>query len=230
MALTYPRDLPSIRKVIAPRFELERLDLLTREGSGRAAGALIGWPLWEMSLAWGPGMTEAEAEAWVAFVTSLRGATRQLYAYNPRRRYPLSRPTGVTGLVRTTGGGTLTSTGDAASWSVNAGRDVVTLTNMPVGYRLRPGDLVGWRWSSDTRFTACKCLEDVTAAAGTGNIVMTVEPPLHASVPAVGAGCTAYTSEVKVLARLDPTRTQIGDMGPNRVTPGQLVAVQDLTF
>lgn len=225
MAITFPRDLPALSRWTGASMDLDRADAAAKESSGKLAGLQLGWPLWRLSLSWGQGLTEAEAELMAAWLDGQRGAQRTFWGYDPTQRNPLSYPNGVSGLARATSG-TLDANGDASSWSVNTARDVVTLTGMPNGFRLRPGDIIGWRWSSGAKRTAARCLEDVSATSG-GSLAMTIEPPLPSTVPAAGAGCTAHVAQTKVLMRLDPTQTQVDPKGSRRVRAGRLVALQE---
>lgn len=225
MALTFPRDLPALTTLESVGFEIERLDALAKEGSGKLGGLQLGWPLWRLVLSWGEGLTEAESSEWAQWVRTQRGAQRTFWGYDPLKRNPLHYPAGVAGMARV-GGGTLDANGDATSWSINAGRDVLTLNAMPNGFRLRPDDVIGFRWSAGTKRTAVSAAEDVSATAG-GVLAITIEPPLHSSVPSSGAGCVAHVAMTKVLMRLDPAGTEVGQMNNLRVKPGRLSALQE---
>ena len=226
MALTFPRDLPSLTTLASARFEIDRADTFGKDGAGKLGGVQLGWPLWRLDLAWGDGITEAESDEWAAWVLAQRGPQRTFWGFNPMRRQPAHYPTGVNGMARAGVGGTLDANGDASSWSINANRDVLTLNGMPNGFRLRYQDLVGFRWSAGAKRTASRVVEEGAATAG-GVLVVTIEPPLHSSVPASGAGCVAHVALTKVLMRLDPTKTEVGEMNEHRVRPGRISALQE---
>lgn len=207
MALPDIRSLP-VGRWKSYRFELLRVDYLTPVVGGRLSSVTAGWPLWVLE-AQPSFKTEAQSEAWSAWYDSLRGAQKRFYA-GPERRLPLSYAKGLP----------VGFNGAAATWSLNATRDILTLTGLPVGFRLRPGDLIGFRWGSAGR-TCVKCMEDVVGAT----VSFAIEPAL----PSVVAGsAVAHVDDPLVLMKLDVSRSEVGPLTSNRTKAITIAAVQDL--
>lgn len=221
MALTFPRAMPD--GVATEYFEPERTDFASPRGDGRVSGVTAGFPLWRGRWTLGRAMTQRRSEEWRAFVATLRGRQRTFFAGDQGRPYPLASPNGFTGLVRAGGG---TFDGSATSWSVNADRDVPTLTGLPANYPLQIGDYIMWRWltAGEQRRALCRAVEDATAS-GSGVVSITVEPPLPNLVP---AEAIADLARPVCIMRQDTEATKLGEKGRNLKVDGVIAGVQDL--
>jgi hypothetical protein len=203
MALSFPRQMLNYG-IGAQRFELQRVDYVSPRVDGRIAAVTSGWSLWTATWSF-TGMSEERSQAWRAWVASLRGPQRLFYGADLLRREPLH---GLGGFD-----------GDADAWSVGTDRDVLTLTGLPSGFRLSPGDYVGFRWG-DTKRAMVRVLETSTGSTA----VVTVEPAVPNVVP---ADAVAYLANPVCLMRLLPD-TELGEIGLERSLTGRVVAVQEL--
>lgn len=208
MTVVYPRVMPT-RGIGLQRFELRRVDFLSPRTDGRLNGITAGFPLWTAT--WTLTATTPErGQAWRAWVSSLRGPQRHLIGMDLTARLPIA--------YRTVGLGAFD--GDAASWSVNTDRDVLTLTGLPTGFALAPGDYVGFRWGGGTKLALVRILEAVTGAT----VSFAIEPALPSLVP---GSAVAHVKDAGCLMRLT-SETELGDIGVSRVLSGKIAAVQDL--
>lgn len=211
MALSFPRAMPS-EGAERSTFEIARVDFGTPETGGRMGSVSAGFPLWRMTLELGL-MDRPAADAWRAFIASLRGSLRTFYARDLIRPYPLAHPGGLAGFD-----------GAADDWSVGGTRDVLTL-QLPSagdGLTLGLGDLVGFSWDGDRR-TAVRVVEAGVEAGG--EITVSIEPPLPTVVP---SDAVASVYQAEVVMRLLPAETTVGSEDPIETQGGRIVAVQDL--
>jgi len=206
MAITFPRPmLPYGLNV--QTFELDRIDYLSPTVGAGIGAVTAGTPLWSAS--WSlSGMSEDRMEEWRAWLTSLRGSQRAFFGGDQRRRVPRAyRTTGLPAGFN----------GDATAWSVNADRDVLTLT-LPNGFTLLTGDYVGFRWGSNGR-TKVRLLEPRV-----GTAAVAVEPPLPPLVP---LNAVAYVLNPVCIMKLMPD-TDFGSIDVSRQMTGRINAIQDL--
>lgn len=176
MTLTFPRTMPT-RGFAEVEFELRRFDVTAPEQGGRLVSVALGVTgLWKMRVRTATLGMDLFGE-WRAFLDSLRGSSRLFYGLDTARRFPITYPSGFTGLNRAGGG---SFDGTATSWSVNTPRDDLTLNGLPASFRIKPGDMVGFSWSTSKR-SLHRALEDVTAN-GSGVATFNVEPPVQALV------------------------------------------------
>jgi len=89
MSLTFPRDLPAAG-VTRETFEIDRVDFLSPDSSGRLGAISAGFPLWmaEWTL---PSKGQARADEWRAWV-GLAARAR------PTVLWPRDAPSATTGL------------------------------------------------------------------------------------------------------------------------------------
>lgn len=219
MTLTFPRAMPT-EGADDQQFDLQRMDFATANGEGQLASVAAGPPLWKLALTLGE-MSREDADAWRAFLLSLRGSARTFYARDLLRPWPMAYPDGFGGLTRH-GGGAFPSTGAPTSWSLNGTRDVITLNGMPSTFAFKTGDWVGFVWDTDKR-TAAKVLEAATAAAGVVSIA--VEPPIPLAVP---SDATINLAGVEIVMRQVPDSSQVGKETTLSTAGGTITAVQDL--
>lgn len=200
--------------VARQRFELQRVDFMSPEVSGRIGAVAAGWPLWTGS--WDlTAMTEAQSEEWRAWVRAQRGAARVFFGRDLRRRLPMNYPAGLPGGFA----------GQASSWSVDGTRSVLTMNGLPGGFVLRTGDQVGFAWTTGVapRRALVATVEAVQATGG-GSVGVTVEPPVPTLVP---PGAVATLNAPDCLMRLLPG-TELMDMDVNRYIGARILAVQEL--
>lgn len=223
MALTFPRDMPDTR-LEKFNFTIARFDESAPEASGYLGGLQTGFPRWELTAAWGPGLLPGVSEEWQAFVDSLDGQAGLFYGRSYTRDYPETYPRGFDGLTRA-GGGAFPGAGTATSWSVSVDRKTVTLNGLPTSFWLIPGDLIGFAWGEDDINRACVRVMERHSTGGDGSGTWEVRPALSRAIP---AGATAYLHQPSCVMRMDTARSTLDGMGSDRVLSGTLVAVQHL--
>lgn len=222
MSLTFPRDMPAAG-VMQETFEIQRVDFMSPEASGRLGAISSGFPLWgaEWSL---PTTGQDRADEWRAWISTLRGAGRLFLGHEIHRPYPRAyQDTALSGLSRAGGG---SFDGKATSWSVNGTRDVLTLNGLPAGLVLTWGDYVGFEWttSSQARRSLVRAVENVVAN-GSGVAVVTVEPAL----PSLTSGAAvANLKNPTCLMKLVPSETKMGGKTRRVALNGQIKALQQL--
>lgn len=192
------------------RLEIQRLDYLSPVVGGRLTSVTAGWPLWALE-AEPRFRTEAEAEAFAAFLDGLRGPQTPFLA-GPERPLPLAHAKGLPGGWN----------GDAATWSINVTRDQLTLAGVNAQTVLMPGDRVGFRWKTggEDRATMVKV---ITGAAGAAPS-LTVEPPVPRVVP---GAAVAHVFKPQALFKLTP-ETEVGAMESSRTRFASVAALQTL--
>lgn len=174
MSLTFPRPLPICAFTGERTFQLKRNQSRALTGGGSPNAAELSTPLWEAKYRARilDRATYAACEAWLE---SLRGGLRMFKGAVPRHRWPMAYPRGFAGLEVSaapfTGSGTLTTIG--------AGRDTVTVSALPVGFVLAPGDWFSIPVGSRQRLH--RILEGGTAS-GLGAVNLTVEPIIDPAV------------------------------------------------
>lgn len=230
MILTLPQTRVGIARVI---FEPERVDYGAPEASGCQGGVQAGWPLW--SARFELDRVEPEgAVAWRAFFARLRGRIRRFYCGDPSRPFPLAYQNGFAGLTRA---GTATAfDGSATSWSQainSAGDALITLNGLPAGFTISTGDYIGWKWDaagaavgSFERRTLARAVLPTTAN-GSGQALVTVEPPLNTAL--VPAGAVAHLDNPACVMQLVPEDSTLGAITTGAwMNGGNVLAIQDL--
>lgn len=166
--ITFPRDLPDVRMLEVPAFELSYASAINRTGAGELEIMETGDPVWHASfttepVAWRKRM---ELSAWAA---SLRGGLRTFLAYDPFRCWPAFYGPAVLALTRA-GGGAF----DGSAKLTAIGANTITIATLPAGYQVSLGDMV-----SLVRPNAQRSLHQFVEAAtadGSGIVTGTVEP------------------------------------------------------
>lgn len=219
MALIYPRTMPEVGTQ-AISFEPSQVDYMSPETGGRIGAIAAGFPLWRMRLSLA-NMSEADADIWRAFVSTLRGPRRQFLARDILRDKP--KRMGAFSQTATDWTQSISDDGDA----------LLALEGLMVGMVLGLGDYIGFRWDSadadagafDRR--ALVRVVEAGAADASGDLTVTVEPPVPTIVP---ADAEAYFHKPNCLMRLVPGSTQLGEqvLGGYTAQGGVIEAVQEL--
>lgn len=207
------------------QFELQRVDYMAPEASGRIGGVQAGFPLW--SAVWTLGRMPADnSDEWRAFLSGQRGQTRRFIGFPLER--PLPKAYMDTGLP----GG---FSGAASDWSstINADGDCeLTLEGLSAAFVLGQGDYIDFRWTASEDaivglpWRALVRVVEGATADGSGDVTVIVEPPVPTAVPDTAVahldnpGCT-------MAIVLDQT-----ELGPvdrlYSIQGGQITAIQDL--
>lgn len=221
MALSFPRDMPS-GGVEDQSFQIARVDYGYGRVDGSQGAVTAGFPLWRMALTLNNADAD-ETDEWRAWVPGQRGAQRPFYGRDLTRPYPKAHAGGFDGMNRASGGA---FDGAATGWSVNADRDVVTLSGLPAALTLSLNDYIGFRWTTlgEPRRALVQCMEGVVAS-GAGVLAVTVEPALPTLVP---GGAVAYLDRPGCIMKLVPGETRMGPIDLVHSAGGTIVAVQHL--
>jgi len=168
VTITYPRDLIEPFRVRAATFEPLEVQARNPARGGQVQVIGLGPTVWSMKYELVP-VSEAIGAQWEAWLSSLRGGRRLFKAWHPWRRYGVAYPTGGPGgfdgaCTRTAIGGSL---------------DTVTLSGLPVGYVLSPGDLMSWEHATNSQ--ALHRVTEGATANGSGIATVTVEPEIRVS-------------------------------------------------
>lgn len=195
MAISFPRALPSMCSPVSGSTPLKRFQTAAFDGDSGLGSVDIAPAIWSGQYNF-VARGRQEVATWQAWVASLRGGMRTFKGIPIRDgrklyRWPLSRPRGFDGLTVSaspwTGFGTLTDIG--------ASRDTITISAMPNGLVLSPGDYVSFPVGSVNHLHMI--LEGGTVS---GNAVtVTVEPIIRPDVTASSQAvqfeypwCTSY--------------------------------------
>lgn len=136
MAIIFPRDFP-LDGCFTDDCEFDLIFPQSRSLTGSASPDVADvtpayWVgTWNTKL-----MTREKFALWDAWLTSLRGGLRLFKGRPNRHRWPMAYPRGFAGL--TVGGDAFSGLGNLAV--IGAGRDVVTINALPVGFVLKTGD------------------------------------------------------------------------------------------
>lgn len=169
MAISFPRAFP-LNGCFTENcvFDLARSQARNPTGGGSPDVVEVGPALWVGEWATRT-LSRSELAEWDAWLASLRGGLRLFKGRPNRHRWPLAYPRGFAGLEvdseAFTGSGTLDTIG--------AGRDTVTIADLPAGFVLGIGDWFSIPVGSRQRLH--KILEGGTASGG-GEVNLTVEP------------------------------------------------------
>lgn len=197
MTLTYPRAFPAFA-VGRVKFDISRNDLTARNGTGKQSGVSLGTPLWRGEYDF-EAHTDTESLAIAAWVNSLKGASKDFIATDPRRWYPAA--------YRSVGFAAFSGWDGTATFTLDGTKTVVTaaLGSGRAGFVMAPGDLIGFKDTTGAKHHCCEVIEGGTASGG-GSLVVTVNPAVWAVV-AAWSGVVAYFNKPGFTARLIPSET-----------------------
>jgi hypothetical protein len=212
-----PIEMPTMY-VAQQQFEPQRVDFGAPEASGRLGGVQAGSTLW--SGVWTLGrMPEANSDEWRAFLRTIRGATRRFIGRDLARQYPKLYPDGF--------GAFGAFTGAASTWSesINSDGDSAVTLHLgaaAAGLVLSVGDYIDFRYSaSETAIVTVGA-----TANGSGDVTVTVEPPIPAAVP---SDAIAHIDQPGVTMVLDLQSSNVGPVDRlYSINGGQIVGVQDI--
>lgn len=208
--------------VVGAVFNLQRVDLQTGALDGRVFGLTAGQPLWTLKATIRDGDAE-ETDQWFAFLDGLRGVQRPFLAHDLTRPFPRAYPNGFDGLTRASGGA---FDGTATSWSVNADRDVITLSGQPAGLPLshRDGLMLRWATGGEPRRSLHRVVTPAVAN-GAGVLAVAVEPSVPTLVP---NAAIADLARPQAVFKQTPAESGMGELDALHSAGGALSAVQDL--
>jgi hypothetical protein len=154
-------------------FDLDRREARSLTGSGNPDVAEMAPPAWVGE--WSTKLLSREDYAtWDAWLTSLRGGLRLFRGRPSKSRWPLAYPRGFGGL--TVGGDPFSGLGNLSN--IAAGRDVVTINQLPNGFIVKPGDFFSIPVGS--RQHIHQILEVATASSNA--LTTTIEPIIRPGV------------------------------------------------
>ena len=134
MAITFPYDLLAGFPGWQTDFKIYRRQELSRTASGKTIVKDIGDPLW-MATYTSKAMKPNDLDRWRARLEVLDGGLQTFRGYVLSRCYPIMHPRGDWG----TG---VTWNGICAIQAIATNRKELSLKNVPVGFRLRQGDVM----------------------------------------------------------------------------------------
>jgi hypothetical protein len=186
---SFPRTFPlgGFKAVTAELIRRQSAEVLA---SGRDIGVDFGQPSW--SFEWTTNrLYGTDLGVWRAWLSSLRGLTRYFLGYDPLVEYPIAyMPAGWGSLSRYGGGsfdGTCTVTAIGNSGVSGATRDSISVSNLPVGLKINPGDNFGLVQSG--KYSLHRVLDTAQiTASGTGTLTMWVEPEVPAGFTTSATG------------------------------------------
>jgi hypothetical protein len=214
------------------QFELQRVDYGSPEAGGRVAGVQAGVPLWQ--LVWTLGnVGVTRSDAWRAFMSQIRGATRRFLGRDLGRPYPKAHLAGFAGMTRAGGG---SFDGSASSWSETItadGDSQVTLNGLPAStLTLSQGDYIDFRYNATETAVAGLPwhvpVRVVTGGTSNGSGVLTVtcEPPIPSAVPNTAV---AHLDNPKCVMALVSDQSKLNGIDRSLgIRGGQIVGIQDI--
>jgi hypothetical protein len=173
MTITFPRDFLDPLPFRAATFEQ-----LYFNAQSPTRGALqqvvdLAPTLWQMRFETYP-MREIDAEAWKAWLASLRGGKRTFKAWSPMREFALAYPKGYGALTRAAGGSFEDGTANLSV--IASARDEITLTTLPADFKLSDGDMISIPFAT-TKRCLVKVVEGAIASSS-GVASVGIEPVL----------------------------------------------------
>jgi hypothetical protein len=194
-------DLPALGAVNQPFF-LPDNRKFNKTGGGVIIGYQRGARLWEGSVNFIP-MDQRDAKSIDAIMSFIQETGVYFRIYDRTTQFPRNDPTGT--VLTTTP--TLTS--------VNANNHDITVSTLPVGYVLSPGDTLNFVYSS-TRLALHRIVVGATASGG-GVATVTVTPPIR---PGFTLSSTVNFKSAAMNAVVVPGSYRSPDFGPGKVSSG----------
>jgi hypothetical protein len=222
-----PVEMPTMY-VAQQSFELQRVNYTAPTADGRVGGVQAGFPLWSAVYTLGR-MPEDNSDEWRAFIADQRGGIRRFIGRDLARQYPKLYPDGF--------GDFGTFTGAASSWSqtINSDDDARLTLHLgadAAGLVLSFGDGIDFRYdATETAISgiAWRSFSRVTSggtADGSGDVTVTVEPPIPDAVP---SDAVAHLDQPGCVMTIVADQTNFEPIDRlYSVKGGQVVGVQDL--
>jgi hypothetical protein len=208
MAITFPRDMPTLRFRPGSTLAIERQLAQSPTRGALVQVAELGTPIWKARYQTVP-VREAVGLQWEAWLASLRGGARTFRAVHPFRRTALAYPGGYGGLTRHGGGA---FDGTCTLSAVATPLDAVTLSGLPSTFVLSVGDLLSFS-PAGSRQALHRVVEGGTASAGV--LVVGVEPALK---PGATIGATVSMLSPWAKAVVDQKTIRIDWQAPALAT------------
>lgn len=146
-------DLLAGAKIVDQRFQLVSRQEFSRTASGLTIGRDMGPALWQASFTTNP-MYHRDAMVIESRLNSLNGITRGFYMGDIRGKMP-----------REYQNGNFTDSGNISS--INPNGRMLTLRNLPVGFKIRSGDYMEYNYGAGNTLRAfLQVISDVTASGG----------------------------------------------------------------
>jgi hypothetical protein len=177
MALTFPRDLATLRFGPGSNLYLERQETMAPTRGGLVQVAEIGTALWRAKYQTVT-LGEQAGMEWEGWVASMRAGARQFRMVHPSRRVARAYPGGYTGMTRHDGTGF--GAGICNITAIATTLDTVTLSNLPTSFVVSVGDLFSFPPTG-----SLQALHRVTegGTAVNGVIEVSVEPTIRPGTP-----------------------------------------------
>lgn len=224
---------PPERGITRQQFEIEEVDALSPETSGRLGGVTLGFPLWRARWELSRNLTRDMSDEWRAFFSRLRKSKRPFLAYDRDRLFPRAYPQGFATMTKV-GGAAFDGTGDSWAQTIDAdGNALLDVEGLPSGLHLQQGDYVGFKWDSsgatagtyDRR--AMVRVVDPAYVAADGGVTVMVEMPVPTAV--VPAGAIAHLDRPACVMRMVSDESSLGSLDRRqKIAGGTLSALQDL--
>jgi hypothetical protein len=222
-----PVEMPTMY-VTQQSFALQRVNYGAATADGRAGGVQAGFPLW--SGLWTLGrMPEENSDEWEAFADDQRAGIRRFIGRDLKRQYPKLYPDGF--------GDFGTFDGTVASWSqtINSDGDAQLTLHLgadAAGLVLSKRDGIDFRYAAtETAIAgiAWRAFVRVTVggtADGSGDVTVTVEPPVPDAVP---SDAEAHLDQPGCVMTIIADQTSFEPIDRlYSIKGGQVVGVQDL--
>ena len=210
MTITFPRDVPVVKRWIA-RLDLAPNYELDQTGDGGQLARELGPTLWT-GMVTISSLYESQARAFEAWAVSVQTPPQPFYLADTFKKYAASRfRVGYAGLVRA-GGGAFDGTCTLGNVTSNK---IMPLSGLPAGFILSPGDSLAFDYSDTIR--AYHMIVAGGTADGGGNVSVEVRAHVRAGWT-VGATVNLLSPAAKML------------MVPGSFSPSPSGHLQSFTF
>jgi hypothetical protein len=190
MALVFPlalADFFNLLKVRSAPFALATNQEFSGLGTGEGLAHDLGPPLWQAEVV-SAEMSLSEAMRLWAIADALDGSVNSFLAFDPAARFPQADPAGA-----------ILGASAPTVHTIAGNRKELRLTGLPNGYRLSPGDMVGFAYGSGRR-ALHRVVTGTVSSAGTTPL-FEVRPHLR---PAITVGVAAELRQPAMKAKIVP--------------------------
>lgn len=197
MALTFPlSESEFMDKVRVSNFHwwAPEAQSISETAGGTILKASIGEALWQGSLTAAPTNDFSSAAALEALISVADRAGSTFLIHDRRKPYPAADPDG-----------SILGAASPVIASLASNNREISLSDLPAGYVLTAGDLIGWEYgSSPTRYAVHRLVEGVTANANGETADFEVTPFIAAGV-STGAAVKLIRPPIKAVLKPDPS-------------------------